>query len=86
VTLGVRPQHLRLGHANGSEQIGFGGALMVSEQLGDEQLLAVRVSGTDIRVAGVDPELALGTATRVDVSVPVESLHIFDGASSAAIR
>jgi len=86
VTLGVRPQHLRLGQANGGEHVGFGGSLMVSEQLGDEQLLAVRIGQTDLRVAGVDPELALATGTRVDVSVPVESLHIFDGTSGAAIR
>src|SRR6476660_5414401 len=86
VTLGVRPQHLRLGQGNGGEHIGFGGSLMVSEQLGHEQLLAVRIGQTDLRVAGVDPELALATGTRVDVTVPVESLHIFDGTSGAAIR
>jgi multiple sugar transport system ATP-binding protein len=86
VTLGVRPQHLRLGQANGSEHVGFGGSLMVSEQLGDEQLLALRIGQTDLRVAGVDPELTLATGTRVDVTVPVESLHIFDGTSGAAIR
>jgi multiple sugar transport system ATP-binding protein len=86
VTVGVRPQHLRLGLAKGDEQIGFGGSLMVSEQLGDEQLLAVRIGQTDLRVAGVDPELTLATGTRMEISVPVENLHIFDGTSGAAIR
>ena len=59
VTMGVRPQHMRLGSANGGEHVGFGGNLMVTEQLGDEQVLAVRIGEADIRVAGVDPELAL---------------------------
>jgi multiple sugar transport system ATP-binding protein len=86
VTMGVRPQHLRLGAANGGEHVGFGGSLMVTEQLGDEQVLAVRIGGGDIRVAGVDPELALATGSRVDVAVPLENLHLFDTTSGAAIR
>ena len=64
VTLGVRPQHLRLGSAHNGEQVGFSGNLMVSEQLGDEQLLAVRIGRGDIRVAGVDPELALAAGAQ----------------------
>ncbi len=86
VTMGVRPQHMRLGSANGGEQVGFGGNLMVTEQLGDEQVLAVRIGKADIRVAGVDPELTLATGTRVDVAVPMENLHLFDMTSGAAIR
>ena len=86
VTLGVRPQHLRLGSAGNGNQVGFSGNLMVSEQLGDEQLLAVRVGQGDIRVSGVDPELALEAGARVDLAVPIDSVHIFDGASGAAIR
>jgi multiple sugar transport system ATP-binding protein len=86
VTLGVRPQHLRLGRASADDQVSLGGSLMVTEQLGDEQVLAVRIGDTDFRVAGVDPELALATGERVDVSVPMESLHLFETASGAAIR
>ena len=84
--MGVRPQHMRLGSANGGEHVGFGGNLMVTEQLGDEQVLAVRIGEADIRVAGVDPELALATGTRIDVAVPLENLHLFDTTSGAAIR
>ena len=40
VTLGVRPQHLRLGGVSNAEQIALSGNLMVTEQLGEEQLLA----------------------------------------------
>jgi hypothetical protein len=46
----------------------------------------VRVGAGDIRVAGVDPELALATGSRVDVAVPLENLHLFDTTSGAAIR
>jgi multiple sugar transport system ATP-binding protein len=86
VTLGVRPQHLRLGAPNGGEHVALSGSLMVTEQLGDEQVLAVRIGGGDIRIAGVDPELPLTTGARVDVAAPLESLHLFDTQSGAAIR
>jgi multiple sugar transport system ATP-binding protein len=86
VTMGVRPQHMRLGSAEGSEHLALSGNLMVTEQLGDEQVLAVRIGGGDIRIAGVDPELALATGTRIDVAVPLENLHLFDTTSGAAIR
>jgi multiple sugar transport system ATP-binding protein len=86
VTVGVRPQHLRLGEAGNPEQVCLRGTLMVSEQLGDEQLLAVRIGDGDIRVAGVDPELTLPTGTPVDISAPMESLHVFDGTTGTAIR
>ena len=86
VTLGLRPQHLRLGSAGNGAQVAFSGNLMVTEQLGDEQLLAVRIGSGDLRVSGVDPELALTTGTRIDLVVPIESLHIFEGSTGAAIR
>jgi multiple sugar transport system ATP-binding protein len=86
VMVGVRPQHLRLGDAKSGEQVCFSGTLMVSEQLGDEQLLAVRIGDGDIRVADVDPELTLPTGTLVEISVPMDSLHVFDGTTGTAVR
>jgi len=86
VTIGVRPQHLRLGQPENGDQVGLSGALMVTEQLGDEQLLVIRTGGSDIRVAGVDPELALATGSNVHVAAQMDNLHIFDGASGSALR
>jgi multiple sugar transport system ATP-binding protein len=86
VTLGVRPQHLRLGQPQGEDQIGLSGALMVTEQLGDEQVLAIRIGASDIRVAGVDPELRLASGTIVEVAASLENLHVFDGVSGVALR
>ena len=76
--LGVRPQHLRLGAPAGSHQIGFKGILMVNEQLGDEQILAVRVGDKDIRIAGIDPDLNLAAGSQIEAFAAVESLHFFD--------
>jgi len=85
VTIGVRPQHLRLGCTQ-VDQVELSGKVMVTEQLGDEQVLAVRVGAGDIRVAGIDPELALPTGTPISVAVPMDNLHLFDAASGVAIR
>jgi multiple sugar transport system ATP-binding protein len=86
VVVGVRPQHLRLGRPEGEDQVGLSGALMVTEQLGDEQVLAIRIGEADIRVAGVDPELRLASGTTVEVAASLDNLHVFDGASGAALR
>jgi len=86
VTVGVRPQHLRLGRREGEDQVGLSGALMVTEQLGDEQVLAIRIGEADIRVAGVDPELRLASGTTVEVAANLDNLHIFDGVSGAALH
>jgi multiple sugar transport system ATP-binding protein len=80
VCVGMRPQHIRLGKPAGEHQIGFAGTLMVTEQLGDEQLLAVRVGRSEIRIAGVDPDLALAAGTRIDAVIAAENLHFFDAA------
>jgi len=88
VTMGVRPQHLRLAAADAvaHAHVILSGKLMVTEQLGDEQVLAVRIGEGDIRIAGVDPELVLAAGTRIDVAVPLDNLQLFDTASGAAIR
>jgi multiple sugar transport system ATP-binding protein len=78
VCLGIRPQHLRLGAPTGVNQVGFKGLLMVSEQLGDEQNLAVRVGDKDIRIAGIDPDLNLAAGSEIEVSAAADSLHFFD--------
>src|SRR5204862_4282225 len=43
ISVGVRPQHVRLGAPVNDDQIALNGAVTVTEQLGDEQLLAVRL-------------------------------------------
>jgi multiple sugar transport system ATP-binding protein len=80
VCVGMRPQHIRLGKPASDHQIGFASTLMVTEQLGDEQLLAVRVGGSEIRIAGVDPDLTLAPGTQIEAAISTENLHFFDAA------
>jgi multiple sugar transport system ATP-binding protein len=78
VCLGVRPQHIRLGPPVNDHQIAFKGTVMVTEQLGDEQLLAVRLGEREIRIAGVDPDLNLPTGFQIEAAVATDNLHFFD--------
>ncbi len=80
VRLGVRPQHLRLGAPSGPDQVGINGKLILSEQLGDEQILVLRVGSQDIRVADVDPELGLAIGADVQTFAQVDNLLLFEQA------
>jgi len=78
VCIGMRPQHVRLGAPMNDNQIAFKGTVMVTEQLGDEQLLAIRLGDGEIRIAGVDPDLTLPAGSEIEAAVATENLHFFD--------
>jgi multiple sugar transport system ATP-binding protein len=86
VTVGVRPQHARLGAPAGEAQVGLTGRLMVTEQLGDEQLLAIRIGQGDFRLAGVDPERVFAPGESIQAAIAIENLHLFDAENGAALR
>jgi multiple sugar transport system ATP-binding protein len=85
VTVGMRPQHLRLGGALNENQIALKGTLLVGEQLGDEQLFAVRVGDCEIRIAGIDPDLTVPAGAPIEAAIAVDNLHFFGGATSERI-
>jgi multiple sugar transport system ATP-binding protein len=85
VCVGIRPQHIRLGPASTEHQVGLKGIAMVTEQLGDEQVLAIRVAGQDIRIAGIDPDLTLPTGTEIEAAVVTDNLHLFDDVSNEQV-
>src|SRR5437764_3896639 len=78
ISVGVRPQHVRLGAPVNDDQIALNGAVTVTEQLGDEQLLAVRLGDGEIRIAGADPDLSLPTGTQIEAAIATDHLHFFD--------
>jgi multiple sugar transport system ATP-binding protein len=78
ICVGVRPQHVRLGAPVNDDQIRLNGTVMVTEQLGDEQLLAVRLGDGEIRIAGVDPDLSLSTGSQIEAAIATDHLHFFD--------
>jgi multiple sugar transport system ATP-binding protein len=84
VWVGIRPQHLKLGRPSGNDQIGLKGTLMVTEQLGHEQIVVVRVGQQDIRVAGIDPDLSLATGSEIEACAAIDNLHVFDAQADGA--
>src|SRR5204862_77255 len=74
----LRAQHVRLGAPVNDDQIALNGAVTVTEQLGDEQLLAVRLGDGEIRIAGADPDLSLPTGTQIEAAIATDHLHFFD--------
>ena len=70
---------MRLGTPANAGEIGLRGTVAVTEQLGDEQILAVRLGDNELRIAGVDPDLTLPAGTAVEAVVAAGNLHFFQG-------
>jgi len=74
----VRPQHIRLGAPANAGEVGLRGIVVVTEQLGDEQIVAVRLGEHELRIAGVDPDLTLPAGVAIEAAVATGNLHFFD--------
>jgi len=76
ISLGVRPEDLEL--AEGGQAL-FGGTVSFVEVLGEVTLLHLEVPGSDelvvVKVAGI---LAYEKGAQVEVSAPIEKLHLFN--------
>ena len=81
VLVGVRPEHLRLS----TDGAGVPATVELSEVLGHEQLLHLRVDGVPLTVRGAPGE-RLETGATVRVSVDTEHVHLFDAATEVAVR
>jgi multiple sugar transport system ATP-binding protein len=84
LTLGIRPEDLRV--ADGAEPAGltFSSRVEVVEQLGSEVLLDVRV-GDDTMVAAVDPAVRVRPEDTLRLAVNPQRLHFFDAQTERAI-
>jgi multiple sugar transport system ATP-binding protein len=83
VTLGIRPEDLRL-DGGGADGLSFGAVVEVIEQLGSEILLDVKV-GSGSMVAAVEPTVKAKVHEQLSLAVNPERLHFFDSRSGAAI-
>ena len=84
VTLGVRPEDLRL--ANGSDPAGLciDAVVEVVEKLGSEILLDVQI-GAQTMVAAVEPTVRAQRGDKIRLALRPDRLHFFDATSEAAI-
>jgi multiple sugar transport system ATP-binding protein len=84
VTVGIRPEDLRV--ANGSDPAGLciDAVVEVVEKLGSEILLDVQVGGQSM-VAAVEPSVRAQHGDKIRLALRPDRLHFFDTTSGAAI-
>jgi multiple sugar transport system ATP-binding protein len=91
VTVGLRPEHISLGEPippgdhRAAGTLRFASRVRVAEQMGVDQVLDVSVGDADIRVARVNPELALRSGDALPLSAPGERLYFFDPETGIAL-
>jgi multiple sugar transport system ATP-binding protein len=84
VTIGFRPEHLEFGKAEkGAAQIEL--TADVVEYLGAQELLHFSTKSGEV-LALIGSEHKTPRGTRVQLSLSLEKLHLFDSATGAAIR
>jgi multiple sugar transport system ATP-binding protein len=86
VTLGVRPEHIRLGSPPGSGGSSFSGVVTVTEQLGSELVIGVNVADATIMASRIAPETEITPHTSLQMCVDRKSLKFFDQTTQVAIR
>jgi multiple sugar transport system ATP-binding protein len=84
MTLGIRPEDLRVATSSDPPGLTFSSKVEVVEQLGSEILLDVRV-GEETMVAAVDPTIRAKVAEQLRLAVNPERLHFFDATTEGAI-
>jgi multiple sugar transport system ATP-binding protein len=84
LTLGIRPEDLRVANTSDPTGLTFPSKVEVVEQLGSEILLDVRV-GDGTMVAAVDPTVRAKVAETLQLAVNPERLHFFDAKTEAAV-
>jgi multiple sugar transport system ATP-binding protein len=84
LTLGIRPEDLRVANSTDAAGLTFSSRIEVVEQLGSEILLDVRV-GDDTMVAAVDPTVRVKPDDELRLAVNPDRLHFFDAQTEQAI-
>jgi multiple sugar transport system ATP-binding protein len=83
VTLGLRPEHLRLGSA---ADAAIGGEVIAVEQLGSEAYVYVDGPGDEPLVLRCDDVAAVSVGASVQVGVPADAGYLFDADGQALPR
>ena len=80
---GFRPEHVEIGDAGG-DRAGFRARADVVEYLGNEELLHVNAADQDV-VAIVDSDHRVRPGDIVNLTLPLDKLHLFDGETGETI-
>jgi multiple sugar transport system ATP-binding protein len=84
VTLGIRPEDLRVATSSDASELTFNAVVEVVEQLGSETLLDLRV-GRDTMVAAVEPTARAKIQETLRLAINPDRLYFFDAKTEGAI-
>jgi multiple sugar transport system ATP-binding protein len=84
VTLGIRPEALRMARSDDAEAVKLATTVEVSEQLGAEVILDVKCAGASM-VASVEPSVRVKPGDAVTLALDPAGLRFFDAQTERAI-
>ena len=84
MTLGVRPEDLRIARDGDANDMSFDVAIEVVERLGSEILLDVAAGSTSM-VASVEPTVTAKVHEKLRLAINPDRVHFFDNQTEAAI-
>ena len=84
VTLGIRPEDLRIALPGDAQELGIEAVVEVVERLGSQILLDVK-AGANQMVVAVEPSVRAEAHDRLRLTLDAERLHFFDNQSEEAI-
>ncbi len=82
--MGFRPEHLDIGGAGGDGDVRIPAQVDVVEYLGNEELLHAQIEGGEV-VALVPSDRRVQPGDKVDLTIPVDKLHLFDPESEKSL-
>jgi multiple sugar transport system ATP-binding protein len=85
VTLGVRPEDLRVGMTSDSSDLSFDAVVEVVEPLGAEILLDTKAASQQI-VARVEPTVKTKPHEKIRLTFIPDRIHFFDAKTEAVIK
>jgi multiple sugar transport system ATP-binding protein len=85
VTLGIRPEDLRVGSGADSSDLAFDAVVEVVEPLGSEILLNVSVGGQSV-VCRVEPSVRAKPHEKIRMAFVPERIHFFEAKTEAVIK
>ena len=85
VTVGIRPEDLRVGAPSESADMSFDALVEVVEPLGAEILLDTSVGGQQV-VARVDPTVRARPHEKLRLTFVPERIHFFDATTEAVVK
>lgn len=85
VVMGLRPEHIALGRQQLDNAIHFEAEVVLTEQLGAQQVAEIRVDGHPFMASGIDPDRQLRGGECTEFTVAMDRLHLFEAGETGQV-